>query len=254
MLRPYWRTRRRFARRPAGCCASDSAWGTFACRDRRPAASASTPITSAPVAAGSGRCSSTNTRPVACSATAAVSVDHPLSAGCGRWATTSWAGGRIESAARNERGSQRVRHGAPHPQGGPERDDLAEPPSGIPRQIDERGDETRIVGGGRGVVGGEHHGAGLGEPALGGGQSVRPPRGVESVAPGGGNLSLRRGALLRLLGRLGGPLVRHFGGLVASGVSENPPAQAQRLGVGLQGERPVEREIGRASCRERVGG
>src|SRR5205809_2240188 len=76
MLRPYWRTRRRFARRPAGCCASDSAWGTFACRDRRPAASASTPITSAPVAAGSGRCSSTNTRPVACSATAAVSVDR----------------------------------------------------------------------------------------------------------------------------------------------------------------------------------
>src|SRR5256886_17553031 len=101
------------------------------------------------------------------------------------------AGGRIESAARNERGSQRVRHGAPHPQGGPERDDLAEPPSGIPRQIDERGGETRIVGGGRGVVGGGPHGAGLGETALGGGQSVRPPRGGESVAPGGGHRSGR---------------------------------------------------------------
>src|SRR2546426_5970153 len=89
MLRPYWRTRRRFASRPSGCCASDNAWATFARRLRRPVESASTPITSAPVTAGSGRCSRTNTKPAACSATAVVRVDHPVSAGWGRWATTN---------------------------------------------------------------------------------------------------------------------------------------------------------------------
>src|SRR5882762_999955 len=85
----YWLTRRRLARRAAGCWASDNAWATFARRARRPVESASTPITSAPVTAGSGRCSSTNTRPAACSATAVVRVDHPVSAGWGRWATTN---------------------------------------------------------------------------------------------------------------------------------------------------------------------
>src|SRR5204862_4862646 len=44
MLRPYSRTRRRFARRPAGCCASDRAWATFVRRGRRPAAAGSTPV------------------------------------------------------------------------------------------------------------------------------------------------------------------------------------------------------------------
>src|SRR5439155_23270030 len=84
----------------------------------------------------------------------------------------------------------------------------------------------------------------------GGGESGGPEGGVEGVAPRGGDLSLRRRALLRVLGRLGGPLVRHFGGLVASGVSENPPAQPQCLGVRLQGKRSVEREQGAASVTE----
>src|SRR5206468_20547 len=51
-------------------------------------------------------------------------------------------------------------------------------------------------------------------------------------------------ALLPVLRRLGGPLVRHFRGLVAPGVSQDPAAQPQRLGVGLEGERPVKGEQG----------
>src|SRR5205823_4209963 len=69
--------------------ASDRACPALTWRVRRPPASASTPITSAPAPAGSLVCSRTNTRPVACSATAPVMVLHPASAGCGRWATTS---------------------------------------------------------------------------------------------------------------------------------------------------------------------
>src|SRR5205807_10333228 len=136
--------RRRPARRLAGWSASDNAWPPLTWRVRRPSASASTPITSAPAPAGSVACSSTNTRPVAYSATAPVMVLHPASAGCGRWATTRGQVPGVEAGAGDERGAERVRQGAPDGEGRPQRDDLAEAPPRIARQVEKCGCERRV--------------------------------------------------------------------------------------------------------------
>src|SRR5256885_12187242 len=95
-------------------------------------------------------------------------------------------GAGVEAGAGDERGAERGRQGAPHGEGRPQRDDLAEAPPRIARQVEKCGRERRVIRDVAGGVGREHDGAGFGEPALRRGQLVRAARRVKRVAAGGG--------------------------------------------------------------------
>src|SRR5438105_9922828 len=98
------------------------------------------------------------------------------------------AGAGVEAGASDERSPQRVGQGAPDGEGGPERDDLAEAPPRIARQVEERGCKRRVVRDVARVVGREHDRARPGEPALRQRQLVGAARRVKRVAAGRGDL------------------------------------------------------------------
>src|SRR5207237_52027 len=66
-----------------------------------------------------------------------------------------WTGRRVEPGAGDERSTQRVGQGAPDGEGRTQRNDLAEAPPRIARQVEECGCERRVIRGIARAVGGE---------------------------------------------------------------------------------------------------
>src|SRR5204863_9750667 len=95
---------------------------------------------------------------------------------------------------------------------------------------------------------------GLREPALDGAQLLGTAVPVRAVAVRHENLVLRVAALLRVLCRLGGPLERDLGRLVATGLAQYLTAQLLSVGLRLQGECAIERQQGAILVAELVGG
>src|SRR5947199_2879723 len=103
---------------------------------------------------------------------------------------------RVEARAADERHAQPVPNGPPGGRRRPDGHDLSEAPAGVAGELEQGGRKGAVSGRLGTLVGREHDGAGLCEPALGRRQLVRAARRVTGVPPGDQNLALRRLALL----------------------------------------------------------